>query len=42
MDFNEKLANVVNRYNEVEYGIKETIQNKRNMLNGFPAVNHMQ
>ena len=29
-----------NRYNEVEYGIKETIENKRNMLNGFPAVNH--
>ena len=29
-----------NRYNEVEYGIKETIHNQRNMLNGFPAVNH--
>ncbi len=29
-----------NRYNEVEYGIKETIDNHRNMLNGFPAVNH--
>lgn len=29
-----------NRYNEVDYGIKETIANHRNMLNGFPAVNH--
>ncbi len=29
-----------NRYNEVERGIKETIANHRNMLNGFPAVNH--
>lgn len=29
-----------NRYVEVEHGIKETIENHRNMLNGFPAVNH--
>ena len=29
-----------NRYLEVERGIKETIENHRNMLNGFPAVNH--
>ena len=29
-----------NRYVEVEHGIKETIEHHRNMLNGFPAVNH--
>lgn len=29
-----------NRYIEVERGIKETIEHHRNMLNGFPAVNH--
>ena len=29
-----------NRYLEADHGIKETISNERNMLNGFPAVNH--
>ena len=29
-----------NRYLEADHGIKETISNHRNMLNGFPAVNH--
>ena len=29
-----------NRYVEVQHGIKETIEHHRNMLNGFPAVNH--
>lgn len=29
-----------NRYNECEVGIKESIKEKRSMLNGFPAVNH--
>ena len=29
-----------NRYLEADYGIKETITHHRNMLNGFPAVNH--
>lgn len=29
-----------NRYNECEVGIRESIKEKRSMLNGFPAVNH--
>lgn len=29
-----------NRYNECEVGIKESIKEKRSMLNGFPVVNH--
>ena len=29
-----------NRYEEAENGIRESIKEKRSMLNGFPAVNH--
>lgn len=29
-----------NRYNEAENGIRESMKERRSMLNGFPAVNH--